>query len=212
MEARRVAVFRYVITAALLVTFAACDATGGGSSRPEALESDEQAVVLFESPTPTDAATPRPTPQPTATPAPVPPKPTGVTFEWYNESDGPVPAEGDTAAIGDFILTVTWKEPRSKGTQVRIFGVTECFEMAGDDYCLRKRTPLPADTRVLVAKAPASEGTVTFRLPLGGYGWESKNGRPIYSFVIAAYNESGHSIFEIVEPGTACSVRQCDTY
>ena len=76
-----------------------------------------------------------------------------------------------------------------------------------------------ADPSTVTVVIPAYEesaavGTVTFRLPMGSYGEWSKDGRRIYAFVIAAYNESGHSIFEIVEPGSACAsgVRQCDTY
>ena len=132
----------------------------------------------------------------------MPPKPTGVSFDWHNEA---MEAQGqDMAGIGDFILTVAWKRPQARGAQIRVYGITECFKKAGDGDCLRERTPLPADVRVLVAKAPASKGTVTFGLPLGSYGEWSKNGRQIHSFVIAAYNESGHSILEIVDPGSAC--------
>ena len=193
-------------TAALLtLVLAACVGSTGGSAQPVALESDEGTIVA-----PSDSAKPKPTPEPT------PPKPKGVTFEYHNEElDGGAPG-GDTGAIGDYILTVTWERPRTKGTHVRVYGVTTCFEPEAsgvDDYCLRKGTPLPSRHRVLVAKVPASKGTVTFRLPFGGHGSWAKDGRNIYSLVIAAYNESGHSIFEIVDPGSYCaSVGDCDTY
>jgi hypothetical protein len=199
--------------AVLAAVLAACDAAVVGTVQPTALEADPEAAVgVTASPSPATSARRAPAPEPTATPPPEPPKPSGVTFDWYNEVIEGAP--GDMAGVGDFILTVRWKKPRRKGAEIRVYGVTKCFEKGTDDSCLRKRTPLPADIRVLVARAPASKGSVTFRLPLGDHGEWSKDGRQIYSFVIAAYNESGHSIFEIVEPGSACGsrVRQCDTY
>ncbi len=214
---------RGVIAALLTLVVAACDGTASASVQPVALESDADATVAVTvtatataSPAQTDSATPRPTPEPTPEPTPPPPpKPKGVTFEWHNEVIEGAP--GDTDGIGDYILTVTWERPRTKGTHIRVYGVTKCFEPGAsgvdDDSCLRKGTPLPSRLRVLVAKEPASMGTVTFRLPLGDQGGWAKDGRDIHSFVIAAYNDSGHSIFEIVDPGSYCaSVRNCDTY
>jgi len=200
----------------LALALAGCDGTAVSSAQPNVLESDAEANVgVTASPTPTGHPKPQATAEPTPTPPPVPRKPTGVTFRFHNEvlQGGP----GDTDGIGDYILKVTWERPRRKGTEIRVYGVTKCFDLgagSADDSCLRKQTPLPAELRVLVARASASKGKVTFRLPLGGDGgFADEDGRPIYSFVIAAYNESGHSIFEIVDPGTYCGrIRECDTY
>ena len=207
-----------VIAASLMIILAACDGTAGGSADPGALESGEAIVAATASPAPTDSATAQPTSEPAL---PAPPKPTGVAFDVHNEAIEGAPSDLD--GIGDFILTVTWERPRTKDTVIRVYGVTKCFEPpadAIDTSCLRKHTPLPSRVRVLVAKASAPKGTVTFRLPLGGDGgYASIDGRPIYSLVIRAYNESGHSIFEIVDPGIACgrvaaaeSRASCDMY
>src|SRR5829696_212570 len=106
--------------AMLAAVLAACDPTGVGTLQPGALESDADAVVTVPaSPLPTTSARTEPTPQPTATPRPEPSKPSGVTFDWYNEAIPGPPA--DTAGIGDFIVTVTWRRPRTKGTEMRVY-------------------------------------------------------------------------------------------
>ena len=152
--------------------------------------------------TPTPAATPEPTPKPSPKPTtvPVPPKPSGLGYDRPSELEG-----GGLARL-------TWKAPRTKGVEIRVYGVTTC--LPGDDgACLQEHTALPDDIRILLAKAPASKGKVTWNqawgdwVPIDDPDWActtayvSENGTPFYSIVVAAYGTSGHSIFAIVDPG-----------
>ena len=113
------------------------------------------------------AATPRPTPHPTPTPNPtalaVPAPPSGATFK--------ITPSGTKRK-----MTVSWKGPRGAGTEIRVYGVTQCIAMPPDvdpaveqeGPCLVEHTPLPASVRKLVAKASASSGKVSWTWP----GWE----------------------------------------
>jgi len=109
---------------------------------------------------------------------------------------------------------VTWKAPRTEGVEIRVYGVTECLalpahlEPGSEGPCLPKGTRLPASVRTLLATAPASAGKASWSwidedwacdiwYPVG----EPPEGRAYYAVVVAAYSESGHSIFAIAEPG-----------
>jgi hypothetical protein len=155
-------------------------------------------------PTPTvmpDAPTQKP--KPTQTAVPVPPKPAGVKF--------------DTVAIerseryGDVTQSVTWRTPRTKGVEIRVYGVTKCIAAPKHPTpdttgpCLVTGTPLPASVRTLLGKAPASDRSVS-------WSWTEETGckvglahdpdGPAYdAVVLAAYDATGHSIFAIAEPG-----------
>jgi len=150
------------------------------------------------SPTPGTESSTKPTP------VPVPPKPTGVTFEQRRSG-------ANDASMDEITQTVKWQAPRSKGVQIRVYGVTDCLAMPAKPSpntggpCLVVHTPLPASVRTLLATAPASDGGVSWSwtgtfdcgpslaYPLDG---------PVYhSVVLAAYSESGHSNFAIAEPG-----------
>ena len=106
-------------------------------------------------------ATPHPTPKPTPGPTPlaVPSPPSGATFKITYPSDTRNK------------MTVTWKGPRAKGTEIRVYGVTACVAMppspreGSDGPCLVEHTPLPASARKLIAKAPASSGKVSWTWP-----------------------------------------------
>ena len=101
-----------------------------------------------------------------------------------------------------------------------MYGITKCFRTdAPDGPCLREHTTLPDDTRVLLGKGPASKGELSFffqglhtvETQEGcTYGYLSANGTPFSSIVVAAYNASGHAIFEIVDGGrytsNACGI------
>ena len=110
--------------------------------------------------TPTPTATPRPTP--TAAGARAPPKPTGVKFKARMR------CVTDACRRYKHTETVTWESPRTKGVEIRIYGVTECIALPAhprsgtDGPCLVKGTPLPASVRTLLATAPASAGKVTW--------------------------------------------------
>lgn len=215
---------RAVLVALAVLAVAACSA--GPASQPTAVAQvtlppvTAAPVVTPELATepPTPAPTPKPTPKPKATPKPVPPKPTGIG--WETPSCGLDCGPDDNGGY-----RVTWKAPRTKGVEIRAYGVTTCFRTkATEGKCLRRSTRLPDDTRMLLAKGPASKGSLA--LPLVGHGgmnslgdWcaavhrVTDDGEPIYSIVIAAYDENGHSNFAIVVPGIyndgECAV---DTY
>jgi hypothetical protein len=157
------------------------------------------------SPTPTARSTPKPTP------LPVPPKPTGVKLEEEIEAIcGDDPRE--MCAIGDSTYTLSWKAPRTKGVEIRVYGVTTCFgaDSSGtmiDGHCLREHTALPSSVRVLLAKAPASKGKVTWRMSPGAGFAETLDGVPVHSLVVATYNaEGGHSTFAVADAGDYCSI------
>jgi hypothetical protein len=205
------------------IILAACGSGTVPAPSPPSPSMSSSPPPAMSAPTADPAPTPplRPTqgPSPTAaqTDKPVPPKPTGIGWDTPCALDcGP----GDNGGY-----RVTWKAPRTKGVEMRAYGVTTCFRTkATEGRCLRRGTPLPDDTRMLLAKGSASKGRLT--LPLVGYGgmnslgdWcaavhrVTDDGEPIYSIVIAAYDENRHSIFAIVEPGRyndgECAV---DTY
>ena len=161
-------------------------------------------VTLVTTPTPavTPSATLKTTPRPSPTPVPVPPKPTGLEFDTGCMLDCPEDGPGPN---------VTWTKPRTKGVEVRVYGVTSCFRTdAPDGRCLRKHIALPDDIRVLLAKGPASKGVLYWNLGTQdgietdegctSY-YETASGTRYYSVVVAAYNDSGHSIFGIAYAG-----------
>jgi hypothetical protein len=111
-------------------------------------------------------------------------------------------------AVGDTIFKASWESPRTKGVEIRVYGVTTCFgeDSNGakiDGNCLREHIALPSSIRVLLAKVPASKGKVTWRMYPGGRGLaETRDRVGVYSIVLAAYNrEGGHSIFVIADAG-----------
>jgi hypothetical protein len=169
------------------------------------------AALLPPSPTPiatarpTPKPTPKPAPKPTPKPVPVPPRPTGVTF---HEDTDCLDTECGRAKTTQ---TVIWKTPRTKGVEIRVYGVTECLaepahpKPATNGPCLVAHTPLPSSVRTLLARAPASDGWVS-------WSWKHETGcevglsndpdGPSYvAIVVAAYSTSGHSIFAIADPG-----------
>jgi hypothetical protein len=212
---------RYAAIAFLGVVLAACSA--GATPVPSIVvrasplattapaESTEAATPSAETPTappptPTPKPTPRPTSKPTAKPIPVPPKLTGVDFEYC------------CGLGGDGVSRLGWKVPRTKGVEIRVYGVTTCFPASDgvDETCLREHTSLPDDVRVLLAKGPASKGKLSWHQDEGeGEGcvaeFLSKNGTSFYSIVAAAYNARGHSTFAIVESGYA-DMEACTPY
>lgn len=179
---------------------------------------------------PSPEATPMPTPMPTKVPKspkptkdPVPPKPTGVTFDVSTKCvlgedadfDCIAPDE-DTAPEYIVTDTVTWKAPRTKGLEVRVYGITECLARPAKPKpgtggpCVVKGTKLPAAVRTLLATAPASRGTVSWSWTQddGGCdiypeGWPLGDpaGTVYVAIVVAAFNEAGPSVYAIAEPG-----------
>lgn len=165
--------------------------------------------MLVASPSPAhslSSLSPSPTPRPTQTPTPdpVPPKPTGVKFDEHA-------VESDDGSLAKITQSVTWRTPRTKGVEIRIYGVTECIarpETPAPDTsgpCLVTHTALPASVRTLLGRAPASKGVVSWswtEAPGCDIGLAHDPDGPVYdAIVLAAYNVAGNSIFAIAEPG-----------
>jgi hypothetical protein len=160
---------------------------------------------------PTDPPTPKPTPK--ATPKPVPPKPSGLKFDEETEgecTDDP----REMCAIGDTVYTVSWKAPRTKGVEIRVYGLRECLSRpenapdSSDGPCLVKGTKLPSTSKKLITKVKASDGVVSWRGDTSAGGCDmaeqfiGPHGEIFYAIVLAAYNTDGKaSVFAIAEPG-----------
>jgi hypothetical protein len=203
---------RAAVVALVAIALAACTAAPGagpvepttsGTSPTAATQPVETATPsaapgTTPAPEATPTSTPEPTPKPTPepTPVPVPPKPTGISFSYC------------CGLGGDGRSGVSWTKPRTKGIEIRVYGVTRCFPADGgaDESCIRPNTALPGAIRILLASAPASKGGVTWvqgETDTGDCAYEfvSQDGTTFYSVVLAAYGASGHSKFAIADPG-----------
>lgn len=119
--------------------------------------------------------------------------------------------------------TVIWKEAAPEGTEIRVYGITRCLlarEHAGSGSCVGRHTPVPGSVRKLIARAPASEGSVSWTRPAwldnvrstGGqttYGVDRDGDAVYYAIEVAAYNAAGHSALALVDAGTWCSATGC---
>ena len=203
---------RAVLAVILSGVLAACGTSGALSPPPVTPGTDAPDVALTPAAaSPTAAATLASSGSPatrqppaTPTPVPVPPKPTGVKFaEQVRESDD--------GAVAEITQTVTWRAPRNKGVEIRVYGVTECIAEPANPPpdtsgpCLVEHTPLPTSVRTLLATAPASDGVVS-------WSWTEEtgcdiglnndpNGPTYHAVVLAAYSALDHSIFAIAEAG-----------
>jgi hypothetical protein len=192
---------------------AACGATVGSSSpvtsgtfghlaSPVAIAS----ATISPPPSPVGSASAA-TPTPRTTPLGPPPPPTAVAF---TTADDPSGGGYGTTTTTTTTMTVTWKEAPATGVEVRVFGVTKCLPPPGLDSapCLVEHTPLPPSDLVLIAKAPASRGKVSWTWPAWGDigGNIAVHGNTSFaSFVVAAYNAAGHSKFVIVVAAGYCA-------
>ena len=175
------------------------------------------------SPTSAARATATPVPKPRPTPA-APPPPTAVRITREGCYTGPDPGG---VLPGTCTTTVTWKKVATKGTEIRVYGVTGCLslkERAGDGSCLLLHTAVPPSVRQLIARAPASKGTVSWTGPAwldnvqvdtGGppyraFGVDRRGDDLYFAIVVAAYNEVGHSKFIIADAGTWCYDTGCE--
>ena len=165
---------RAILLPVAVVVLAACQAaTVAPSASPVAAVPTPSPSAA---PTPIAAPTPSPTPKPTpvpATPVPsagqaVPPPPTAVKISFKTSDPDNV---GYDAVM---TTTISWKEARTAGTEIRVYGVTACLPPEGQDPapCLVVNTPLPASVRELITKAPAANGKVSWSWP----NWEDVGG------------------------------------
>lgn len=198
------------VAAMLCAALAGCDASTAPPVSLVAGSPTPVTALATVNPTTSAAATPRPTPRPEPLTEPAPP--TGVDF-FYEPSEATVE------------ITVTWKEPTSRGTMIRVYGVSRCFPgpafpgtlPGGEDSefgpagpCLVKNTPLPDGVRELIAEAPASSGRVSWTstwAPRDDLQWSptAPDDSTYASVVVRASNDAGNSKFIIAEPGMWCS-------
>ena len=179
----------------------------------------------FAPSTPSPAAAPRATatPVPTARPT-APPPPKAVKIARHGCYTGRDP---DGIPSGVCTMTITWNEGATVGTEIRVYGVRGCLsagDAAGSGPCLVADTHLPAGSLALIAKAPASDGKVSWTRPAwqdlgtadtGGpafstYGVDGKGDDIYHAIVVAAYNSAGHSKFIIADSGTWCYDTGCE--
>ena len=155
-------VFALIILGLILI---GCEGAAEPSS--PSLLTPGQAVATsapFPSPTHLSAAPSLPTPAPT--PAGPPSPPTSVAVTRHGCYTGPTP-DGIPSG-GECITTITWKEAATSGTEIWVYGVTVCLSATpepGSGSCLLADTSVPADVRKLIAKVPASDGTVSWTGP-----------------------------------------------
>jgi hypothetical protein len=148
-------------------------------------------------------------PTPPSTPAAqVPAKPTGVTFTTDSVE---LPKPTGTAEVTYQVThTVRWEAPRTDGVEIRVYGVTECLSAPSDPPpgtagpCLVEHTLLPSSVMKLAAKVQAGAGEFSWIAPF----YHDCAGPPVgpdgldyAATVIAAYNDAGHSVFAIADPG-----------
>ena len=214
-------VFALIILGLILV---GC-AEAAEPSSPSLLTPGQAVATSAPDPGPTDpsAAPSRPTPAPT--PAGPPSPPTSVAMTRHGCYTGPMP-DGIPSG-GECITTITWKEAATSGTEIWVYGVTVCLSAtpdAGSGTCLVVDTSVPADVRKLIAKVPASDGTVSWTGPPWQDVIESNTGSAAFTaigvdhhdddtyfaIVVAAYNDAGHSKFIIADAGTWCYDTGCE--
>jgi hypothetical protein len=203
------------LVAFVALTLAACSA--GPAAQPTAIaQATTPPVTAGPAVTPdppTDPPTPKPTPKPTPTPVPAPPKPSGVKLHEEIEGDC-TDDPREMCAIGDTVYTLSWKAPRTKGIEIRVFGLLECLSRpenppdSSRGPCLVKGTKLPSSAKKLIATAKASDGVVSWRGDTSAGGCDmaeqflGPHGEVFYAIVLAAYNTAGKpSVFAIASPG-----------
>jgi hypothetical protein len=209
MSPLSIATFGRALAVATCVAVAACGSTS--VPNPPALPSSTAPDLASNAATPLDIATSSSAPasaMPTATAATMPPKPTGVTF---TTDVAELARPSGTAEITyQAKHTVRWKDPRTAGVEIRVYGVTECLSEPSDPLpatsgpCLVEHTVLPGRVMVLAATAPAAAGEISWIAPM----YYECAGPPVgpdgldyRAIVIAAYSAAGHSIFAIADPG-----------
>jgi len=204
---------RALLVALLALTVAGCSA--GPATQPagvaQVTSSPVTVVPAVTAEPTTDSPTPNPTPKttPKATTAPPPPKPTGVKFV-----DDERKCLDEDCVRAKHTQTVLWKAPRTKGVEIRVYGVTECLakperpKPGASGPCLVKGTNLPSPVRTLLARAPASAGWVSWSWtqeeaecdPFAPVGI-APDGRAYDAVVVQAFNAQDRSSFAIAEPG-----------
>jgi hypothetical protein len=235
---------RATLVAILSVVLVACTA-GAEPSQPEGASPGSPTSGTTGGPTPTASpAMPTPSSRPTQvatpTPRPTPKRPTGMRLAAdYYSCEGIVLGPEDSCdewATGEY--RITWKTPRAKGLEVRVFGVTEC--LSNDIYgawidggwCLRQawandiygvlvdggpytleHTAIPPELLVPLAKAKAANGRVVFDVEdfgLDGF-WDpfgAEDGTAMFAIVAAVYDTDGQR-----SPLTVVfSSHYCDVY
>jgi hypothetical protein len=195
---------------ALTLTVAGCSFAGPlfalvpeGSPMPPATVVPETVppATVVPATVPPATATPEP---PTAAPATSPPElppaaPTGITYHAQH-----TPGSGSP---GTTTYTVSWSEAPTNGVEIRVSGLTKCLSTVMDEPCIQRHMTLPKGTLELIARAPASKGSVSWAWPtpevLGG-GLASDGTNDYYAFLVGAYSAAGQSRLVIVKSATAC--------
>ena len=209
---------------ALVLVGCGGDATPSHTSSPSPLVSAEPIATSRTSATsgPTTPASATAAVQVTATPSNVPPAPTGVRITRNGCYTGP-----DGAGIsGVCTTTITWKPDLPPGTEIEVYGVTECLSLEqspGSGSCLEPDGRVSPDLRKLIAHVPAGQGTVSWtgpawlddvRVHTGPPRYETlgvdRHGDDLYfAILVTAHNPAGRSAFVVADAGTWCYETGC---
>jgi hypothetical protein len=132
----------------------------------------------------------------------VPPKPGNVTWKssWKQNADG----------SRTLVQRISWTEPDGYATEFKVYGVTGCLNASAKNDgkpCLVEHMALPASDLQLVRTVGGATRSVvlTKKFPPGGMicaNWLDCEGT--YSYVLAASNAYGRSIFAIVATADVC--------
>jgi hypothetical protein len=153
------------------------------------------------SPSPWLSAPPTLPPTPVATPTPLLPplSPMDVTYHEQHTRGSGFP--------GTTTYTITWRESETSGVEIRVSGLTKCLSNVMDEPCIQRHMTLPIGTLKLIARAPASNGSISWTWPtpevLGG-ALASDGTTDYYAFLVGAYSIGGQSRLVIVKSATAC--------
>src|SRR6476646_7306865 len=173
-------VFALIILGLILI---GCEVAAEPSS-PSLLTPGQAVATSAPSLSPTDrSAAPSRLPQ-TPTPVGPPSPPTSIAVARHGCYTGPMP-DGIPSGV-ECTTTITWKEVATSGTEIRLYGVTTCLSAtqdAGSGSCLVADTSVPVDVRKLIAKVPASDGTVSWTGPPWQDVIESNTGGPAFTAI-----------------------------
>lgn len=228
---RRVGALLVVLGAASLLV--SCGSGGPASPTPSVVAASLRAS-LGPSPTPPPAtatsvvvaptpptATPSPSPTPfpvtTYVPAPqpslaisapgAPALPTNTRLDYLTD---PCSQANTDEACG--WLRVVWQEANPTGVTIRVYAFTACLHTPTaskpNANCLVDGDAIPRASLQLLGTAPASAGSWSFVLEVGGegstFGRLPGGGPEVQAIVIQAVSEVGGSLFAIVASSGSC--------
>lgn len=221
-----------VVVVCALALMAGCQATPPNpSATSPAATSAASATEATSSGTPVSSPIASPAASPTVEPAgSEPPGTPGPAWTGQPQPSLALPASGapavptrvamvDSGVACDFGTAeacerwkVSWLESNPTDVAIRVYGVTTCLHeptasSEGTVKCLRSGDFIPPSSLVLLASAPASDGSTTLDLAIGetsAVGWLPGAGPIVYAVIVQAVNDKGGSIFAFALVSGSC--------